>query len=548
MRGAGAVVSRGVRRVVGPGAVVAILATASAACHASGAPGGPGAPARVRRDALDRSEVVAMRVASPRAADLLERGEAAGAAGRLEEAEALFREALGEYKGGSLLQRRRCQALTALGRRAEATTACYRALEGARSNANLRASVRAFVAGPTPPTLAEAGLAFELAVKARDRAPGQFTPVAAICDIAESLGDAIMLQHCADELHRIAPDAPDTRRAEALLAAQNPPWRRWAGWSAATAAVLATLGHAAWRRARRSPRRSARGAAIAGAVLGAALVLTPHVAAADVPGQQPGMLSKWPIDDNNPQASLPSEKERNKDPLEFGYWLQDLILRAEVYSKHGKHDVAVKLYTTLAMAVPERAVAFTKMCEEYETLGDLEKATASCEAALLRDGLMVKDYERYVRLVLAKPGALTARQTKALDEVLAHMREDPSGRAAAEALDCEVAVRTSNAGELEACVARRAATAPHAPETVSYAWALAVLKGDQAAAATRLDEARAAGIQPERVAGMEVVMAGHARQRRFRVGLALAAAALFLGALGFALVSRLRRRETPQAA
>jgi tetratricopeptide (TPR) repeat protein len=506
------------------------------------------APARaaVRRDALDESEVAAMRTTHPHAADLLERGEALAAEGRLVEAERSFSEAAGEHGSGSLLQRRRCEVLTALGRRAEATTACYRALEGARSNANVRASVRALVWGPVPPTMTEAGLALDLAIKARDRAPGQLTPIAALCDIAESLGDGIMLEHCADDLHRIAPEAPDTRRAEGLLASRRSPARGWAALGVLSAGLVATLTHAL-RRARRS-RRVTRGAAIAAGLVLGVLLARPGVAAADVPGQQPGMLSKWPIDDANPAASLPSEAERNKDPLEFGYWLQDVILRAEVYSKHGKHDVAVKLYTALAMAVPERAIAFTKMCEEYEALGDGVKATAACETALLREGLLVKDYEHYVRLVLATPGPLTERQTKALAQVIDHMRQDPAGRAAADALDCDVGVRTSNAAELEACTGRLAASAPHDPATLSYQWALAMLKGDREGARDLVSEARRAGLLAERVTEMERAMAGEARGLRLRRVALGVAVVCFLGALGFVLLRAARRRESPQAA
>jgi hypothetical protein len=41
------------------------------------------------------------------------------------------------------------------------------------------------------------------------------------------------------------------------------------------------------------------------------------------------MSSKFTIDYWNPEASVPSNKERDNNPLEFGYFLQDLLENAE---------------------------------------------------------------------------------------------------------------------------------------------------------------------------------------------------------------------------
>ena len=400
--------------------------------------------AEIRRSPMDQREVDVLRAASPRVLALLEQGEEQARMGALEESNHAFEVALGETKGSPLLLRRHCEALTALGRRDEAVKECYRALETNRSNENIRATVRALVSGPRPPTMAEAALALDLAAKTNERAPGQLTPTAAFCDIAASLGDGIMLQHCANALERIAPEAKETRSAMALLSSRCPPWRFWSGAAALGLALAATGAHSFGRRSKRLGRSGKTKHALAAGALALLVASVPRPAAAEVPGQQPGMLSKWAIDDENPERSIPGERARNEDPLEFGYWLQDIILRAEVYSKHGKHDTAVKLYTALAIAVPERAVSWTKMCDEYEAMGQIEKARASCEVALLREGLMVKDYEHYVHLVLATPGPLTERQTLALEQVLTHLREDPAGRSAADALEGEIALRAAH--------------------------------------------------------------------------------------------------------
>src|SRR5687768_3778511 len=46
-------------------------------------------------------------------------------------------------------------------------------------------------------------------------------------------------------------------------------------------------------------------------------------------------LSKWPIDHSDPERSVPTQAQREKNPLEFGYHLMDLIEAAEQKAKAG---------------------------------------------------------------------------------------------------------------------------------------------------------------------------------------------------------------------
>lgn len=512
----------------------------------------PAARAEMLRFPIDQEEVDKMEAAKPHAAELLERGEALAAAGQLAQADALFVQGLSEYKLGSLLHRRHCEVLTAMGRRAEAVAECYRALQSSRSNPNIRATVRAGVSGPNAPSWADIELALDLVSKERERAPGQFTPIAALCDVAASLGDGIMLQHCANELLAIAPEAAETRRAMALLSARCPPWRFWLGWITIVAASLATLGHALWRWARRGSRRRRAGpnAALVGGVFCAALSALPASARAEDAPPRSATLSKWPIDDENPEKNVPTQEQLNKEPLEAGYYLQDLIYRAEIYSKHGKHETAVKLYRALAKAAPDRSTPFTKMCEEYEAAGDLPKATAACESALLRDGVLVKDYEHYVHLVLEASGPLNARQTKALAMVVQHMNQDPAGRAVVGEIECEIGVRTANASQLEECTAKLAATAPNDPTTVSYEWALAMVKGRMDEAARLLEQAKALGMKPEGLVRMqEALSEAQAGRHRWRTLFTVLAVTLLLAGGGVVVMTMKRRRvAAPQGA
>ena len=521
----------------------AFVASAFAVCAASEAAAAPsGGP-------LDEQELGTMRERSPHALELLERGRALAASGALSDADAVYRRGEAEYPDGSLLFRADCEVWTKLGRRKQAVEACASALERMHSNANVLALVRALVEGPIPPTTTELFQALSITTAERDKAPGGVTPAAATCIIAEAIGDGVMLQQCAEELERRDPEDPETQRARDALAARCPPWRFWTGWLAITTAALATLAHALWRRVRRLPGGTKRAAAAALATT--LLVVLPGSAHADEPPPAPTAhvwLSKLPIDDAHPESSVPSDAEKNADPLQFGYWLQDLALKADLAAGRGDHAAAARFYGALALAVPDRAVAFVKMCEQYEALGNRDKAINSCGDALLRDGVTVDDYVHFVHLVLSKPGRLSDKETAALAAVLRHMRDDPAGRQTVDDLECEVGVRTSNVAQLEECTAALSVRAPQDPKTISYLWAMALEEGQLDEAARLVDQARAAGVPPESVDSMRQATAARASRHRLTLLLALASIALLLGAaavVGRALGRRrgMRREE-----
>jgi tetratricopeptide (TPR) repeat protein len=492
---------------------------------------------------LDEQELRTLRARSAHAAWLLEKGQARAAAGALAEAHALFRQGEAESPDGSLLFRADCEALAAMGRRREAVESCANALERTHSNANVLALVRALVDGPTPPTTAELFEALSITAAERDRAPEGAAPAAAACIIAESLGDGIMLQRCAEELERRDPDDPETRHALDLLAARCPPRRFWTGWGALAAASLLTLGHALRRRARRLPGRTT--VAAAAMLTGATMCMlggTAHADDAHAATASRARLSKWPVDDAHPESSIPSDADKNADPLQFGYWLQDLALKAEQAADRGDHAAAARFYGALAQAVPDRAVAYLKVCQQYEAMGDRERAIESCGQGLLRDGLTADDYAHFVHLVLSRPGPLGDKEALALTAVLGHMREDPGGRAAVDELECEVGVKTSNVAQLEECTARLAARAPANPRTLSYLWALAVEQGKLDEAAGIVEQARAAGMPGESVERMRQTTAGRASHRRMVRVLALGGIGALLGAIGVLAGTRVRRR------
>jgi tetratricopeptide (TPR) repeat protein len=491
-------------------------------------------------DPADAREVAAIRARSPHAAELLEQGEALVAGGRTKEAEALFKEAHTEDPEGSILWRRDCEALVAMGQRDEAAKACATAVGAWRSSANLLALVKALVDGPSPPTTVRLAQALQIVAHEHHFGPS-ITAAAAACEIAESIGDNVMLQGCAQELQRINPDHPATLEALSRLDVRCPPWRFWLGWGAILAAILATLVHALAHKLR--GLRSRRAGVVVVAMVSVAIGSWTRAAAADPREDPNNWLSKIHIDEQHPDSSMPTEAQRNADPLEFGYWLQDIALKGEHASKRGNHAAAARFYEALVKAVPDRSIGYVKACEEYEATGDLEQAINRCGQALLVDGARVSDYTHFVRLVLSKPGKLTDKDAGALAQVLSHMREDPAGQPFVDDLECQVGTRTTNVAELKECTAGLAARAPKDPKTISYEWALAAASGDARAAEALLAQASAAGVAPASIEQMKKETASLRMRSALRTTAFTAAIGLLLAGIVVAVRTLLARRR-----
>lgn len=195
-------------------------------------------------------------------------------------------------------------------------------------------------------------------------------------------------------------------------------------------------------------------------------------------GLDPDGLSRFKINDNDPEKSVPTAKERDGDPLQFGYHLMDLAEKAGVAAKKGDHRAAVKYFAALAKAVPDRSISFAKMCSSYEALGEWDNAVEACRTALGLEGVTVADSVHFVHLMLAKKGALTPAQIEDVASVVEHLRSDEPTRAAANDLDCEVGLRLEDVKRLETCATALATAAPDDPRTLSHQWALAIARKD----------------------------------------------------------------------
>lgn len=136
----------------------------------------------------------------------------------------------------------------------------------------------------------------------------------------------------------------------------------------------------------------------------------------------PGDLAEgdFTINDENPTASIPTPAQREKQPLEFGYWLQDMILRGETAVRGKRWADAVKYYEALARAVPDRAVSFSRLCLVYGELDKLDIAAGNCGKAITLGGATVIDHFRFVNFMLAKK-QLSAGEVADIDASIAHL-------------------------------------------------------------------------------------------------------------------------------
>jgi tetratricopeptide (TPR) repeat protein len=533
--------------------VLVALAGWARAQQAAGA-GRPG----LARFPADQAEVARLSPKFPHVVELVERGEAEALGGNLVQALALFKQAAAEYPYSGLVARRECEALTALGWRDQAIKACREAMQYSPIPLNVRASVRALLSGPGQPSAMSLAQAMQLAGNERRQRPGEPWGYAALCDVGERLGDEAMLMHCSEELLKLAPNDPTTRR---VLAELRPRWWVGAGWLVIAMAALATLAHALWRAVTR-PRRRAAQAAVVGLIVcvGAFGARLAHAQSEPAMSAQPAasaplppprknpddLSSEWTVNDDAPDSNIPGEAARNRNPLEFGYWLQDVTARGLKAAEHGDHEAAIKYFRALAKAVPDRAVSFSKLCAEYAALGKRNEAILTCSTALTRAGVLVSDYARFVHVVLDKPEQLTTEEVTALKDVVRHVREDPNGgNAAAAQLECDIGVKTRDAAKLDQCIKELAAANPKDPRTLTYEWALAMVRGHYDEAKKILERVKRTKMKPEGLEAMErETERDRLRHRKTEFLFGGGALVLLVGAT-FVVVTTRRRRSGP---
>jgi tetratricopeptide (TPR) repeat protein len=276
---------------------------------------------------------------------------------------------------------------------------------------------------------------------------------------------------------------------------------------------------------------------LAGVAVAAALAPSAAVAQAE---SLPWQLSqKFPINETDPEASVPSPRERDRNPLEFGYLLQDLIEGAEMARKAGDYQGVVHYYRAIVKGAPERAKGWSKLCEAYALVNDHQRAATACGSALSRPGVELQDYTRFVHETLLLPGKPTPANAAKLKDVLAHLDQQPNIELATAQLRCEVGVALGDSRLLEAGTAAMTRLAPKDPKTVIYQWTLAMQRGQTEAAGRLLKQAKGLNLPPENLERMQALTAGSGRYRYVWTGLVAAASLLLAG--GVLLLARRRR-------
>ena len=318
-----------------------------------------------------------------------------------------------------------------------------------------------------------------------------------------------MIDSSIADLRRVAPDHFETKRAIAGTV-QGAPTSMVLAWTALLGACLATAVHAARRLIRDRRLRGSNPqhpgpvtSLLIGTLLafGVSALASPAMAVAADPAL-PG-ASAFRIDDNAPERNLPTEAQRNARPMEFAYFLQGLISKAEDATGRGDHLGAAKYYRAVAAAVPERSTGFSKLCESLVSAGQIVEASTACRTALGKEGVTIADHTRFVQVLLAKPGDLAPADREDINSIITRFETDPATRVVALHLRCELGNRLNDIPTLEKCTKDLAALAPDDPKTITFQWSLALARNDRGEAERLVDRARKAGMTMEGIRRME---------------------------------------------
>jgi hypothetical protein len=488
--------------------------------------------------------------AEPEWITLAKRGVRAKMAGELHEAASLFAQADKLNPRNPVVLRGACEvalALEARGEKISSRNPCHQAVTYGVTAEDMRNEVASLLAQPKP-TLDDLVTVSLLVDAAAKKSPDLPWGYLARCDLAHRLGDADLMEWCLSDLRRVSPQHTGLAQTLSSIATPNP-WRVWSGRALVLLILLGTTAHATMRRlrlARRGAKRVA-GSAVALVVLACGLLVGDAAYAARRPvGPAAGNpqtdgaptsakedLGAMKINDADPESSVPSLELRNKEPLQYGYFLQDLAARLERAWKRQDHAAAIRYLRAITMAAPKSAYGPRMLCKELQVTGDLAKAVMACRTALTLDGSTADDFARFVEVALARAGQAkpTPLERKEIDAVIAHLAASGGSVGTLPALlRCEVGVRFEDTAALEGCTAELAKAAPDDPKTISFQWALALAKRDASGARGLIGRAKQAGVS---TSGLDVMERATKQMRRRQiirfVVFALSAAALAAG-------------------
>lgn len=484
-------------------------------------------------------------------AGLLRDAQAAQLAGRLGDAAALYARAYRDWPKDVEAARGACEVGLKIAGDApiSATTvqACHKAFLATQGPRDMRNKVAALLAEKPKPDLDTVAITALMADAARKQAPDQPWGTLARLDIARHLRRADLLATCRSDLQPFAATNDAVRGALADDRIGRPPVLVWILRALVLLGLAGTGVHALLRRSRAAGRKkSSMGSVPAAAVLVLlSLLVSSRVAAfpAGMPDMKDGQMSRYKIDDAHPEAAVQKLLKTDKDPLQLGYLLQDLSVRVDAAIKEHDNAAAARYYHAISIAAPT-SFAPRKECEVLEALGDIPGAVVACREVLTRDGVLVGDYAHFVDLVLKNPKPLPELEPKEFENVIAHLENEMKGGHLATVLRCQVAMRFKDRQGLDSCRAAMKTAPADDPTVISIKWGLAVRDHDKLSALALLEQARRAGVSPDKVEKMRQTTNAMTRRRFQRAVLIgglgiLGIAAAFLSAR---LVASNRRR------
>jgi hypothetical protein len=398
---------------------------------------------------------------------------------------------------------------------------CHSAYLRGGSPQDMRNEVASLLSPAEHPSLDDLVIAALNADAAVHSAPDQPWGYAARCDIARRLGSADVMETCLADLERQAPNQAVTKDALSL-GRESTSLVAWFVRALLLLTFAGTLAYArlAGRRARRReatvPGKVAAAMFVIVCVFSGAMAGTARAAMALADGKGTAApldrrapqikresLSRFKIDDADPEGSLPDAKKLADGPLQYGYLIQDLAAKAQQADKRGDRAAAIRYYRALSKITPKSPFAPRMLCNDLEATGDLATAVMACRTVLTLEGVTAQDYVHFVHLQLTKSGQVDPAERKEIESVMAHLAAQPNLGIAPVALRCDVALKFEEVRALESCTQELARLAPTDPRTVSFQWALAIQKKQRSVALQLIDKARAAGVSTSGVTMME---------------------------------------------
>jgi hypothetical protein len=399
--------------------------------------------------------------------------------------------------------RRRCQALTELGRRAEALVACEKLLHTVLPNAaDLQAHLQALMLGAGRPSDAELQQATVLVRRIEGMDPDSVWAEAARCAVAERIGDRSTLALCSAALARLSPEGRLTQRfAPAAQASLSARWLRLGVLGALLLAALLTLGHSFVTRR--------KGAVVASACLLLCGWARP-AAAQDSATTPESSITAEPNTAAGTDASAARSEDEAKaidDEMAQVQAIIEKIAAAEaLITEKNDWQSAVAKYNEIIVTVPYMVKAWRRLCEGYSYLGMPVEGAHSCRQVLASKEANAWDRAMLVHHLLTGPD-------RAKPEVLAEAKALAAEAAATSPNErwghdaqCELALRANDLPALNACSKQLDILAHDDRKTVAMLFSVALAERRFADAEQLIERARAGGMEEASLQRMRLTL------------------------------------------